>query len=282
VQKEKKRSSGRGTRLGASPVPDLPPLEGEDLEAGESERQRFVRVMFEREGPLGVRAEVAAAIRDRAKVILEKETEAKYWVEGGWRWDVFGWSRAAWERVAWTPESLVRVELDVQRPLAGVWALAAWSEGLELEAWLRTCANLWMVELARVTDELWRRPPGRTVDGLYKLADEALDRGECKTAGILGALALVLDSGDCEEVVAGLLVELVGTVAADRLAFFLDPSTERPTVGGMLHLMRRVTRGVTNSVSREIGPPKERADLQTRLKEELRELPRRGCIDPNG
>jgi hypothetical protein len=95
MQKEKKGSSGRGTRRGASPVPELPPLEGEDLEAGESERQRFVRLMFGWVGLSACALMLRQPFRERAGVLLEKETEAKYWVDGGWRWDVFGLSRAA-------------------------------------------------------------------------------------------------------------------------------------------------------------------------------------------
>lgn len=285
VEDEIKRSRGGDrTRLDASPPGlELPPLEGEDLEAGEAERQRFVRLMFGWKGPWGLDADVAGAIRKRAMAILEHEAEARYWVEGAWRWEVFGWSRAARKRVAWTPSSLVRLEIDVQRPLAGVWAMAAWAEGQELEEWVWTCANLWTLELARVADEGSGRPEGRPADGLYRLADEALERGEHRTAAILSALGLVLGVGDCEEVVAELLMELAGTVAGERLAHCLDPSTARPTVGALLHLINRAKRRGSGSVRKEIGPSKNGEDQPTGVDELLRGLLcRGGCIDPDG
>ena len=210
-----------------------PALEGApgELERAARERERCARLILDWNGPSGLDKEVAAAVRSRARALLETKTDAAYWCNRRWRQDVFGWSSALWKGARWEPESSVSIVVEVQRAQATLWGLAAWAEGREVADWVDTCARMWAIELGRVADEARRR--GTTlgmpaVEGLWKLADELRQHGELQAAGILDAIGLLLGAG-YEETLAGVLQEMAGGVAAERLCQHLDPGEDLPS-----------------------------------------------------
>ena len=213
----------------SGPWPELVGAE-EDLERAARERERCARLMFGWPGPSGLNKELAAAVRGRARAVLETKTEAEYWCAAKWRHDVFGWPSELWKGMKYEPETRLEVVLTVRQSQADLWGLAAWAEGEDVADWVWTCASLWAIELGRVADEARRqqRTLGMSaVEGLRKLADELHAHGEFRQAGLLNSLSLLLGAG-YEATLVGLLEEMAANVAAERLCQHLDPEQPPP------------------------------------------------------
>lgn len=200
----------------------------EDCRIGWRERDQCARLLLEWTGPASLDKEVASAVRDRARALLEHETDAAYWRAGRWKQDVFGWTSKLWKGVKWEPENRVQVILEVQASQAELWGLAAWAEGYEVAEWVRTCAAMWVIELGRVADEARRGKAAggiSAVGSLWELANKLRNQGEFEVAGILMSLGLLLRAGH-NRPLAKMLEKMAAGVVSERLCQHLAPEKE--------------------------------------------------------
>jgi hypothetical protein len=206
-----------------------PHLTGNDpalISRAQAERERCSRIILEREPPARLDSSVVEAVRRRTRELLEKETEAEYWITGNWRQDVFGWSTALWQEVPWMPENCVSLTLQIQAPKAQLFGLGAWAEGQEVTEWIETCAVLWILELGRAADEFRRRPNAEklpAVEGLYRLADQLRGQGDFRSAGAITAFGLLLGMGAKAEPLFAEIERVTEGIVAERLLQHLDP-----------------------------------------------------------
>lgn len=215
--------------LGMPEESTWPDLIGDDsylLSRARSERERCSRIILESAPPRGLDSNVVEAIRQRARELLERESQAEYWSNGRWKQDVFGWSAALWQSLPWRPENCVSVTLEIQAPKAQLFGLGAWAEGEEVSEWLKSCAALWMMELGRVADDSRRRRNGErvpAVEGLYRLADQLRQQGEFRWAGAVTAFGLLLGMGTEAEPILAEIERVTEGIAAERVLQHLDP-----------------------------------------------------------